>query len=58
MSPDRTYEMEADHSSSALADPAKSTASLSALLHAGLGVPSPFLSCAAGDCGHQVSRRL
>ena len=43
MSPDRTYEMEADHSSSALADPAKSTASLSALLHAGLGVPSPFM---------------
>ena len=55
MSPDHPYEIEIDHSSSALADPeteyslsaladpAKSTASLSELMHAGLGVPSPFM---------------
>lgn len=43
MSPDHIYDLEAEHSSSALADPSKSTASLSELLHAGLDVPSPFM---------------
>lgn len=43
MSQDRSNDHKAEPESSALASPAKSAASLSELMHAGLGVPSPFM---------------
>ena len=43
MSPDHSYDIETEHSASALAKPAGGTASLSELMHAGLGIPSPFM---------------
>ena len=43
MKPDQSYETGAEHASSALADPDRSTASLTALMHTGLDVPSPFM---------------
>ena len=43
MSQDRSNDHKAEPESSALASPAKSAAFLSELMHAGLGVPSPFM---------------